>query len=153
MDQSVYEAAGGADGMRALAEAWHRRCLADPVAAHPFEHPGHPQHLERLAAYWGEALGGPDDYTRSMADHSHVLRMHSGNGEHEELDERAIACFQAALADSGLADDDRLRTTMERWFRWSIGVMNTHPHDPGAVPAGLPMPHWTWDGPGSPGAA
>jgi Bacterial-like globin len=65
---SVYEAAGGASAMLALAHAWHYRCLADPEAQHPFSHPGlHPQHTERLAAYWGEMLGGPDAYSRELA--------------------------------------------------------------------------------------
>jgi hemoglobin len=46
---SVYEVAGGAPAMLALARARHQRCLAD--AQHPFSHPGlHPQHIERLAA-------------------------------------------------------------------------------------------------------
>ena len=58
--RTVHDAAGGDAGLLALARAWHARCLADPVASHPFGHGGlHPQHVERLAAYWGEALGGP----------------------------------------------------------------------------------------------
>jgi len=35
--------------------------------------------------------------------------MHSGNGEHDEMDRRAIACFDQALADVGLANDGALR--------------------------------------------
>jgi hemoglobin len=47
--------------MLALAHSWHERCVADPEAEHPFSHAGlHPQHAERLAAYWDEMLGGPD---------------------------------------------------------------------------------------------
>jgi hypothetical protein len=69
---SVYEAAGGAPAMLALAHAWHQRCLADPEARHPFSHPGlHPQHTERLAAYWGEMLGGPDAYSRELGQQVH----------------------------------------------------------------------------------
>ena len=48
-----YEAMGGAEGVLRLAEAWHRRVLADEVVAHPFSHGFHPQHTERLAACWG----------------------------------------------------------------------------------------------------
>ena len=67
------------------------------MTGHPFGHPGpHPDHPARSAAYWAEALGGPAGYPGAMADHSHVLRLHSGNGEHHELDGRAIACFDAA---------------------------------------------------------
>jgi hypothetical protein len=31
--QTVFEAAGGNDGMRRLADAWHRRVMADEVVA------------------------------------------------------------------------------------------------------------------------
>ena len=50
MDTSIYKAAGGRAAMVALADAWHRRCLDDPVVSHAFSHGGHPHHLARLAA-------------------------------------------------------------------------------------------------------
>ncbi|MFC4785522.1 group II truncated hemoglobin [Nocardioides sp. MAHUQ-72] len=148
MEHTIYEAAGGYDALHRLAHAWHERCLADPVASHPFGHPGqHPQHLERLAAYWAEALGGPRDYTATMGEESHVLRLHAGNGEHRELDERAIGCFVAALDDAGLPDDERLRTALTDYFRWGTARMAAHPDSPESVPAGESLPHWSWDGP------
>jgi hemoglobin len=147
MESSVFEAAGGRPAFLALAQAWHRRCLEDPVLNHPFSHPGHPQHVERLAAYWGEALGGPPDYTGTMGDHSHVQRMHSGNGVHEDMDERAQVCFAMALDDAALPDDERLRSTLKDYFRWATSGMAAYPDDPDDVPAGLHLPHWSWDGP------
>src|SRR5579871_6092432 len=102
---TVFEAAGGIDGLRRLAAAWHRRVMADEVVAHAFSHGFHPQHVERLAAYWTEALGGPPDYSASYGDETLVVRMHSGNGEREEMDRRAIVCFDQALDDVGLAHD------------------------------------------------
>lgn len=62
--RSVYEAAGGTEGLVRLAGAWHRRVMADEVVAHAFSHGFHPDHAERLAAYWGEALGGADRLLR-----------------------------------------------------------------------------------------
>ena len=84
--QSVYEAAGGSDGMLRLAEAWHARVMADEVVSHAFRHGFHPQHGERLAAYWAEALGGPTVYSDTYGDETYVVRIHSGNGEHDEMD-------------------------------------------------------------------
>lgn len=141
---SVYEAAGEADGMLALAHAWHERCLADPVAAHPFSHGVHDQHLERLAAYWGEALGGPAAYTASLGDETGVLRLHAGNGEHSELDERAVDCFDAALGDVGYSG--ALRQVLHDYFAWSTLRMAAHPDTPDTVPDGVPLPHWSWMG-------
>lgn len=61
---SLYAFAAGEPAFLALARAHHARCLADPELNHPFSHPGgHPQHVERLAAYWAEVLGGPPAYT------------------------------------------------------------------------------------------
>ena len=77
---TVYEAAGGDDGLLRLAGAWHARVLADDVVAHAFSHGYHPQHTERLAAYWAEALGGPATYSDLYGDETSVVRMHSGNG-------------------------------------------------------------------------
>src|SRR5271169_2360143 len=78
--QTIFEAAGGNDGLRRLADAWHRRVLADDVVAHAFSHGFHPRHVERLAAYWAEALGGPTTYSDSYGDETTVVKMHSGNG-------------------------------------------------------------------------
>src|SRR5947208_1415308 len=93
--------------IEALAHAWHERVLADPVVSHAFSHGFRDDHTERLAAYWAEALGGPPVYTGELADHSSVVRLHAGNGEHEEMDRRAIDCFVQALDDAGLPDDVR----------------------------------------------
>ena len=145
-EPTVFEAAGGAAGMLALARAWHERCLADPVMSHPFSHPGgHPQHLERLAAYWGEALGGPTTYTGGLGDESFVLRTHAGNGEHADMDRRAVSCFDAALTDVGITDDP-LRSVLHDYFAWATDRMNRHPDTPDTVPDGEPLARWSWGG-------
>jgi len=65
----------------------------DDIAGHAFAHGYHPDHTARLAAYWAEALGGPAAYSGALGDETAVVRMHSGNGDHAEMDRRAIACF------------------------------------------------------------
>lgn len=83
--ETVYEAAGGDRGLLSLASAWHARVMADEVVSHAFSHGFHPQHTERLAAYWAEALGGPTRYSETCGDETSVVRIHSGNGQHEEM--------------------------------------------------------------------
>jgi trans-aconitate 2-methyltransferase len=143
--QSVYDAAGGYEGLLRLSRAWHERVMADEIVSHAFSHGFHPRHSERLAAYWAEALGGPPTFTTSYGDESSVVRMHSGNGEHEEMDRRAIACFDAALGDVGF--DDRLRGVLHDYFAWATTTtMARYPRSPADVPDGLELPPWTWDG-------
>jgi len=144
--QTVYEAAGGMDGLRRLADAWHHRVMADNVVSHAFSHGFHPQHVERLAAYWAEALGGPTAYSDSYGDETTVVKMHSGNGEHNEMDRRAIACFDQALADVGLAVDP-LRQVLHDYFAWATTTtMSRYHQSADDVPNDLSIPHWSWDG-------
>lgn len=143
----MYEAAGGDEGLRRLAAAWHRRVLADEVVSHAFSHGFHPQHSERLAAYWAEALGGPTTYSDTIGDETSVVRMHSGNGEHEEMDSRAIACFDQAMTDVGVSDDQRLRHVLHDYFAWATTTtMSRYHHSADDVPDGLRIPSWSWDG-------
>jgi hemoglobin len=146
--QSVYEAAGGDAGMLRLAEAWHVRVMADEVVSHAFRHGFDPRHTERLAAYWGEALGGPPAFSDAFGDETQVERIHAGNGEHDDMDRRAIDCFDQALDDVGLSADDRLRQALHDYFAWATTTaMAQYPESPDDVPDGLSIPRWSWDGP------
>jgi hemoglobin len=144
---TVYEAAGGIDGLRRLAEAWHTRVMADEEVSHAFSHGYRPDHSERLAAYWAEALGGPPLYSPRYGDETSVVRIHSGNGAHEEMDRRAIACFDRALADTELATDGRLRQVLHDYFAWATTTTMARYHrSADDVPDGLVIPRWSWDG-------
>ena len=130
-----------------LAGAWHARVLADDVVAHAFSHGYHPDHTERLAAYWAEALGGPASYSEAFGDETSVVRIHSGNGPHEEMDRRAIACFDQALEDVGLTADDEVRQALHDYFTWATTTTMSRYHGSADdVPDRLPLPHWSWDG-------
>jgi hemoglobin len=145
--QTIFEAAGGHDGLRRLADAWHRRVMADEVVAHAFSHGFRPDHVERLAAYWAEALCGPTTYSDSYGDETTVVKIHSGNGVHHEMDRRAIACFDQALIDTGLADDADLRTVLHDYFAWTTTTtMGLYPRSAHDVPSGLSIPRWSWNG-------
>lgn len=145
--QTIYEAIGGHDGLLRLAHAWHVRVLEDEVVAHAFSHGFHPQHTERLAAYWAEALGGPTLYSDQYGNETFVVRIHSGNGRHEDMDQRAIACFDQALKDVGLASEDRLHHVLHDYFAWvTTTTMARYPRSANDVPPRLHIPKWSWLG-------
>ena len=144
--QSLFEALGGANGVHQLAHAWHINVMADEIVNHAFSHGFHPQHTERLAAYWCEAWGGPALYSAQYGTESSMVRIHSGNGLHPEMDQRAIACFDQAMRDIGLSDAQLIRA-LHDYFVWvtttAISAYPTNPHD---VPAELQIPRWSWTG-------
>lgn len=143
---TLFESLCGAEGVLRLAEAWHQHVLADAVVSHAFSHGFHPQHTERLAAYWSESWGGPATYSELHGGESHVVRIHSGNGVHEEMDRRAIACFDQAMDTIGLTDPD-LRRALHDYFAWTTTTtMTAYPDSSDHVPDGLRIPRWSWDG-------
>ena len=133
---------GGDEVLLALAEAWHERCLADPILSHAFRGGVHPQHTERLAAYWSEQLGGPATYSNSISDYSHVVRAHTGNGPHEQMDGHAVAAFVLALEDVGVSADPGLRFQLVAWFTWATAMLNHRWSTPDDVPSDLSLPSW-----------
>jgi hemoglobin len=144
---TVYEAAGGSEGLLRLAGAWHSRVMADEIVSHAFSHGFHPQHSERLAAYWAEALGGPAAYSGTYGDETSVVRIHSGNGPHEEMDRRAIACFDQALEDVELKAAEPLWQVLHDYFAWATTTTMSRYHGSADdVPEGLIIPRWSWDG-------
>jgi hemoglobin len=134
---SLYEALGGFDRILALTRHWHELCLADPAAAHPFEHELHPQHDERLAAYLAEAFGGPKLYTAGYGDESYVQKLHACNGEHIELDEACLAAFDKALADLGMTGEPGARASA--YFRRATEAQRAYGAHGTQVPEGLPF--------------
>src|SRR5579872_5545988 len=114
---TLFEYAGGMPAFLALAAAHHQHCLDDPVLNHPFSHPGHPRHVERLAAYWAEVLGGPSTFSQECGGQGAMLEIHSRNGAEDDLGERFVACFIAALEDAGLPDDPEFRYAMAAYMR------------------------------------
>jgi len=144
--ETIFEAAGGQDAFLRLARAHHQRCLEDPVLSHPFSHPGHPEHVERLADYWAEVLGGPPTYSKGGGGHSAVLTIHAGTQAQDDLGERFLACFVAAFDDARLPEDPQLRTALRAYMRWAVAEVMAYSPADSVVPGELPVPRWSWDG-------
>ena len=69
------------------------------------------------------------------------------NGPHEEMDQRAIACFDQALQDTGLDSDERLRSALHDYFAWATTTTMSRYHGSADdVPDGLYIPKWSWNG-------
>jgi hemoglobin len=142
----MYEFAGGWPAFLALATAHHQRCLDDPVLNHPFSHPGHPLHVERLAGYWAEVFGGPPRYSALAAGHSAMLVIHAGMGAEPGLGQRFVECFVRAADDVPLPDDPEFRQGLRAYMEWAVKDVDLYNLSGSIVPTGLAMPRWSWDG-------
>jgi hemoglobin len=63
-----------------------------------------------------------------------------------DLGRRFVDRFARAAADAGLPADPEFRAALRAYMEWAVADMLSYPSPDAAVPAGLAMPHWTWDG-------
>jgi hemoglobin len=143
---SLYEFAGGQEAFLALAAATHERCLQDPELNHPFSQGLNPNHLEHLAAYWAEALGGAPRYSESLGGHSEMLTVHAGHGTGDKFAERFTDAFMQGVEDAGLPDDPEFRAALRSYMEWASRLVDSYAPAGATVPTDLPMPRWSWDG-------
>jgi hemoglobin len=144
---TLFEFAGGETAFLALARAHHARCLEDPELNHPFSHAGqHPQHVERLAAYWAEVMGGPPTYSEGCGDESGLLQMHAGNGDMSDLGERFLACFVRAIDDAELPADPAFRGALHAYMQWAVANVLSYSPEDTVVASGIAVPRWDWTG-------
>ena len=147
---SVYEFAGGSAAFLALATALNSRCLEDPELNHPFSHPGHPEHLGRLASYLGEVFGGPPIYSETCGGHSAMLLVHAESGADEDLADRFVTCFDRAVEDAGMSYDLEFRQLLHEFMMTATREVNSISPHGSVVAPNSPMPHWSWNGPTGP---
>ncbi len=143
---SLYEFAGGEQAFLALAAATHERCLQDPELNHPFSDGLSPQHVENLAAYWAEVLGGPPRYSNVLGGHSGMLTIHAGHGTPDEMGDRFETCFIQAMDDADLPEEPEFRRALSEYIHWATREVNSYGPAGARVDPDQPMPHWSWDG-------
>ena len=143
---TIYEFAGGHEAFVALAAALHERCVDDPVLSHPFSHAQDPNHLDHLACYLAEVFGGPASYTDTVGGHSSMLAIHAGTGADEEYASRFLACFDLAVGDAALPDDEEFRRVLHDYMMWATSDVRSISPLGSTVADSLAFPQWSWDG-------
>ncbi len=94
-------------------------------------------------------MGGPPRYSQTFGGHSGVLQMHAGNGDMSDLGRRFVDCFVRAADDAGLPGDPEFRAALRAYMQWAVEEVLSYSFPDAAVPAGLAMPRWSWEGLGT----
>jgi hemoglobin len=115
MDVSVYEMAGGEEGLNKLASAFYRRVFADPLMLPLFEHPDD-DHAGRMAWFLGEYFGGPAEHTRLRGGDATMAHIHDGLMITNLQRERWIEHMRAAIEEVNMSAEfsDYFEPNMER---------------------------------------
>ncbi|HEY6786720.1 MAG TPA: group II truncated hemoglobin, partial [Trebonia sp.] len=132
--------------LRRLSGAFYDRVLADELLAPVFTH-FTPTHVERVAVWLAEVLGGPADYTARLGGHQALLSSHLGIGIRDEHRQRWLQLMAAAISEV-LPGRPELAAALMGYFEWGTAIAQEVSQDPAGTDLGEPgpTPRWGYEG-------
>jgi hemoglobin len=143
---TLFEHAGGEDGLHRLEQTFYDSVLRDPLLQ-PLFGGGQPQHVEHLTMFTAESFGGPDRFTRELG-FAHLIDVHRGLAITEEQRQRFVALYMAALDDAGMPDDEPFRAAVREHVEFGshVAMQNSRARNDAELNPLREVPRWTWDG-------
>jgi hemoglobin len=143
---SLYEFAGGEEGLHRLEQTFYDSVLADPLLQ-PLFGAGQPQHVDHLTAFTAESFGGPDRFSRELG-FDHLIGVHRGLKITEEQRQRFVDLYVAALDRSGMRTDSGFRDAVREHveFGTRVAMQNSHATADDELHPLREVPRWTWPG-------
>src|ERR1700709_1389416 len=104
---TLFERAGGDQGLHRLEQIFYDSVLADPLLQ-PLFGAGRPEHVDHLTAFTAESFGGPDRFSRELG-FAPLIGVHRGLKITEEQRLRFVELYMAALDATGMPSDPAFR--------------------------------------------
>jgi hemoglobin len=146
--ESLYEHAGGEEGLHRLEQTFYDSVLRDPLLA-PLFGEGSPTHVEHLTMFTAESFGGPDRFSREVG-FQHLIDVHRELGIVEAQRARFVELYLAALDAAGMPDDEPFRTAVREHLEFGtrVAMQNSHARTDDELHPLREVPLWTWPGTG-----
>jgi hemoglobin len=143
--ETLYEHAGGDEGLHRLEQIFYDKVLADPELA-PLFGKGQPHHVEHLTWFTAETFGGPDRFTKKLG-FDHLIDVHRGLQITDEQRERFIELYLEAASESGLPDDRPFREALREHIEFGAKVaqQNSRARTDAELYPLHEVPQWDWD--------
>ncbi|MES9539944.1 group II truncated hemoglobin [Actinomadura sp. NPDC000600] len=143
--ESLYEHAGGHEGLRRFIDLFYASVLADDLLQ-PLFGEGRPSHVDHLTAFTAETFGGPDTFTRDMGGFAHLIDVHRDLEITEEQRLRFVELYMAAADAAGLPSDAPFRQALREHveFGSEVAKQNSNAKTDDELHPLREVPHWDW---------
>jgi hemoglobin len=146
---TLFEWMGGMPAIERLMAVFYRRVPGDVLLASVFARMA-PEHVEHVAHFVAEVLGGPKTYSAELGGHPTMIRRHVGRALTEDQRKRWMQLLLECADECGVPNDPEFRSALVSYLEWGtrLAVLNSQP---GAdVSTEAPMPSWGWGVVGGP---
>ena len=136
---SLYDHAGGWEGLYRLSDIFYHRCLEDPLLKPLFGHE-QPGHVERFTAFTAETFGGPNTFSQKMGGFHHLIEAHRGFNISEAQRQRFVALYMEA------ADETPFREALRShvMFGSHVATQNSRARNDEELHPLREVPKWSW---------
>ncbi|MGO9907010.1 MAG: group II truncated hemoglobin [Solirubrobacteraceae bacterium] len=143
-DETLYERAGGDEGLHLLEEIFYAKARADEVLKHVFTKPV-PTHVEHLTWFTAESFGGPNRFSRELG-FQYLIDVHRHLNITDEQRDRFISVNLESLDEAGLPTDERFRKAVQEHVEFGAHVaqQNSHAQTDAELHPIREVPIWTW---------
>jgi hemoglobin len=142
--ETLYEHAGGEEGLHRLEQAFYDSVLRDPLLK-PLFGEGRATHVDHLTMFTAESFGGPDRFSREVG-FAHLIAVHRGLRITEAQRRRFVELYMAAMDAADMPDDEPFRTAVREHveFGSQVAMQNSHAADDGELHPLREVPRWSW---------
>jgi hemoglobin len=143
--ETLFEHAGGIEGLHRLEDHFYSSVLADPLLQ-PLFGAGKPSHVEHLTWFTAESFGGPGRFSSELG-FRHLIEVHRGKKITEEQRQRFVELYLAALDAVGMPDDKPFRAAVRSHveFGSKVAMQNSNAASEEELHPLREVPIWTWD--------
>jgi hemoglobin len=143
-DETLYEHAGGDDGLHRLEEIFYTKALADPVLKHLFTERV-PTHVDHLTWFTAESFGGPKRFSQELG-FQYLIDVHRHLNITDEQRERFVSAYLESLDEAGLPADERFRKAVQEHVEFGADVaqQNSRAQTDAELHPIREVPAWTW---------
>ena len=144
VNETLYEHAGGDEGLHRLEEIFYAKALADPVLKQLFTHRV-PTHVEHLTWFTAESFGGPPRFTDELG-FGYIIDVHRNLQITDEQRERFVEVYLEALDEADMADDEPFRRAVREHVEFGARVaqQNSRARTDAELHPIRSVPHWDW---------
>ena len=141
---SLYEHAGGDEGIHRLEGIFYDKVLEDPVLRLVFTE-RMPTHVDHLTWFTAESFGGPDRFTRELG-FQYIIDVHRHLKITDEQKQRFVDLYLQALEEAGLPDDEPFRNAVQSHLEFGSNVaqQNSWAETDSDLHPIREVPHWSW---------
>jgi hemoglobin len=144
LTETLYEHAGGDEGLHRLEELFYEKALADPLLASLFTE-RRPTHVDHLTWFTAESFGGPQRFSRELG-FQYIIDVHRNLEITDEQRERFVALYLAALDDADMPSDEPFREATREHVEFGsrVAQQNSRAKTDAELHPIRQVPKWDW---------